>query len=202
MELAHRWGDRNLSRMELATAMVVLAVMIGLFSRYMLLVFARAEKNMVDNTVININTSLHYRAALALMKNDYIELEQLEKVNPMEGLRSMPDVDDYGENINRLQTLVSSDINVSVTNYGGIVLSNNFEIQEIGHWYFNIEENLLEYMVSNDEFFYSEIDGPSRIRFRVVISFNDKNFNTEYDPNIDEFKMLSLNSVDNYVWDL
>ena len=71
MELAHRWSDRNLSRLELISAVLVLAILIGVFSRYILVVFSSAEQSMVNSTVININTSLSYRAALLILEGEY-----------------------------------------------------------------------------------------------------------------------------------
>ena len=83
MELAHRWSDRNLTRMELVMAILLLAILIGTFSRYALVLFARVEKSMLDRTVININTALNYRASMAVMRGQYDELQFLIKMNPI-----------------------------------------------------------------------------------------------------------------------
>jgi hypothetical protein len=202
MELAHRWGDRNLSKMELIMAVLILSIMIGIFSRYMLSVFARAEQSLVSSTVININTALHYRASLAVIQDDYQQLEELEKINPMEDMHPMYVKSNYEENLSKVPIQVLSGAAVVLVNYGGTIVSDELEVQEKGQWYFNVDKNLIEYMISNNEFFDSDIVGPRRIRFRVALDYEDRNANKQYDPDIDEFKTLRLKSIDDYRWNL
>ncbi|MEO1925314.1 MAG: hypothetical protein ABGY08_04900, partial [Gammaproteobacteria bacterium] len=87
MELTHRWGDRNLTRIELVISILILALLVGTFSKYMFAMFAKAERTMVNKTVVSINTALHYRASMMVMRGQYDELQLLLKVNPMKELR-------------------------------------------------------------------------------------------------------------------
>ena len=70
MELMHRWSDRNLTRLELVMALLIMFILIGAFSRHVLIVFARAESTMINTTVMNMNTTLQYYAMNAALKGD------------------------------------------------------------------------------------------------------------------------------------
>ena len=83
----HRWIDRDLSRLELVIACSIILVLVGVFARHMLLVFARAEQSMVNRTVINIDTALKYQAVFFIMKDDYRDLARLADLNPMDTMQ-------------------------------------------------------------------------------------------------------------------
>jgi len=154
MELAHRWGDRNLTKMELVMALLVLAVLIGTFSRYVLVVFSRAEQSMINSTVININTALNYRAAMAVMRGEYQELETFEKKNPMEEMRSNIDINDLDMTMNGIPLVLGGASSISApANYGGEINAYTIESMEKGKWYFNQDNRHLIYLISNNEFF-------------------------------------------------
>ena len=83
MQLAHRWADRNLTRLELVLALIILLLVLGVFMRSVLVVFARAEQRMVESTIINLGTSLNYHASMAALRGDYEELPKLERRSPI-----------------------------------------------------------------------------------------------------------------------
>ena len=88
MQLAHRWSDRNLTRIELVMALLVLDSFRGVFSRHVLILFARAKKTFVESTVININTALRYYTVTLLMDNNTKALTNLGRINQMIEMRS------------------------------------------------------------------------------------------------------------------
>ena len=200
MYIAHRWGDRNLTRLEYVFAILILAIMIGVFSRYALVMFARAEQSIINSTVININTALHYRAALALMRGKYQDLKLLEETNPMQELQSNISIDEPEVVINNISfTLLASSSYIS-TNYAGEINAYTMDSMEKGKWYFNQDNRSLIYVIRNSEFFSSDAEGLPLMQFEIVIDYNDKNTNGEYDPESDEFRTIKLQPINNYEW--
>lgn len=198
MVLAHRWGARNLSKIELIVVILIFVIIIGVFSRYMLQVFSRAEQSMVNTSVMYINTALHYQAALAIMRNEYEKIELLKKINPLEDIYSNSDTSDFSEKLNNV--LLKTVVVVKPTNYGGIYYPNQITSLEKGQWYFDLEENLVIYIIRNDEFFDSELEGPSRLRFRIILDYDDLNANNQFEPDIDKFKTMGMVTIDDYQW--
>lgn len=202
MELAHRWHDRNLARMELVIAVLILGLLVGVFSRYTLRVFAHAERSMMNSTVISINTALNYRASMAVMMGKYDELEFLLKMNPMEDMQTIPEVNHFNNEINNYVFELASDIISPPSNYGGNLASYDPDLMEKGKWYYQQDEGLIVYTISNSEFFESNIDGLARIRFRIKFDYKDNNANGQYDKGVDEFNFVKLQAIDSYTWDL
>jgi hypothetical protein len=199
MELAHRWGNRNLTRLELVVAILILATMIGFFSKYALTIFSRAEQSLVNRTLININTALYYRSNMAVLKGEYEALYNLMKINPMDDMQQLPEVSDYKLANAETPFVMAGGMVNTPANYGGVIYSDD-EILEKGKWYFNQKDLYLEYVIRNSELFTSEIEGLPRIRFRTVMIYNDENENGHYEPDIDKFQTVRLNSIDKYQW--
>tara|TARA_R110002072_G_scaffold296981_1_gene469359 strand:- start:5476 stop:6084 length:609 start_codon:yes stop_codon:yes gene_type:complete len=200
MYIAHRWGDRNLSRMELVIAILVLAILAGVFSRHMLIVFAKAEQSMINSTIINFNTTLNYRAALAFMKNKYHELELLETTNPMKEQQVVITEELQSIGFHNLQLALMASTIYTPLNYAGEVNSLTMDSMEKGKWYFNQDNQHIIYKIRNTEFFSNDVEGSAQLQFRVVIDYDDANANGRYDPEVDDFKMMKLESVNHYQW--
>ena len=203
MELAHRWINRDLTRLELVMVLLILSLLIGAFSRYTLLIFARAEKSMVERTVININTALNYRASIPVLKGQYGKLEVLKRINPMEEMQQINELEDYAnKDMQNISLALSGAVLSMPLNYGGTITSEQLDTLEKGKWYFNNSESLIIYLISNTEFFNSGLSGPARIRFRIAIDYKDNNLNGRFDKNVDQYKTLKLKPVDQYIWDI
>lgn len=200
MELAHRWSDRNLTKLEYVFALLILAILIGTFSRYVLVVFSRAEQTMINSTVININTALNYRAAMAVMRGEYQELETFEKTNPMEAMQTKIDINDMDMIVNDLPLAAGVASISAPANYGGEINTYTKDSMEKGKWYFNQDNRHLIYLVSNSAFFSSGVEGRSMIQFRIAIDYEDRNANGHYDPAIDEFRSMKLQPIEQYQW--
>lgn len=200
MELAHRWGDRNLTKLEYIFAILIFAVLIGIFSRHVLMIFSRAEQGMISSTVININTALYYRAAMAEMRGEYDELELLRKINPMEQLQSIPDINDLDITMKNIPFALTAHSISTPANYGGEINAYTMESMEKGKWYFNQDNRHLVYYLNNSQFFSSNAGGLPIIQFRVEFAYEDRNSNGLYDPGIDEFKTMKLDPVGHYQW--
>ncbi len=200
MELAHRWRDRSLTKLELVVAILILAILIGSFSRYVLVIFSRAEQSMINSTVININTALHYRAAMVVMRGQYRELELLEEMNPMEEMQASPEINDPNLTFKNISLAPLTGTAFAPANYGGVMNAYTMGSIEKGKWYFNQDNRYLIYLVSNSEFFFSDETGLPIIRFQIMIDYKDRNSNGKYDPERDEFQTMKLHPVNHYQW--
>lgn len=201
MYLVPRWADRNLSRLELVSAWILILVLIGTFARHMFVVFARAEQSMVERTATNIRTALKYRAGLAGMEGDYETIREIASENPIEEIKSLEPEDlikRAGENSDQYLAAIPSLSTPS--NYGGEITDAQIGTAKKGYWYYNTADETLVYIIRNNEFFVSDLGGPPRIRFRLTIDYTDRNSNGQYDPGIDIYHSIGLTPVDAYKW--
>src|SRR3972149_8030617 len=195
----HRWSDRNLTLLELSAALLLIAFFIGVFARHVLIIFARAESTMVSATVININTALNYNAVLAVLNNNMDKLAALETMNAMSVVRApvtKADTGEHGQN----EFLNQQFHNWMPGNYLGDPAAPDPDMIPGGKWYFDRVDNLLVYRVNNPEYFYSELEGAPRIRFRVRVVYEDVNIDGKYDPAIDKFRTVKLESAEHFEW--
>lgn len=198
MELAHRWGDRNLTRLELVIALLILAALIGIFSRYMLLTFAKAERSMINYTVINLNSVLNLRASMAAMMN-VNDLEKVFRMNPMQTFQSNL----YeNNNTNNSIELYAIGYNFEVSNYGGVLVNDDPDYMEKGKWYYLQGEHILIYTVNNTELFKSNRKGLARINFELDLEYEDVNENGKFDIDSDKFQSVKYKEIDDYIWDI
>lgn len=201
MQLAHRWLDRNLSRLELVLSWLVIVFIIGLFVRTTLVIFTKAERTMVNTTINNINTALKYRAAIAVMQGDTKFLAGLAQQNPFTFVQNrQPLKQPAGANrFDELSDLVSA-YSGPPSNYLGELDDPDPATLKAGNWYFDTSDKTLNYLVSNTEYFHSDLDATPRIKLKVIVDYNDLNDNNRFDPGVDEFKSVSLQSIGRYSW--
>jgi hypothetical protein len=197
MEIAHRWLDRNLSKLELIVAMIILLLLVGSFSRYMFSVFGKVEKSMIDRTLININTAINYEAAFAVMRKDTESINKLLLMNPMNIMTNELNINEISKSeallaINHLPTLP--------TNYAGIVIDDSDTSLQSGNWYFDQDDRVLFYILNNAEFFKSNLEGSARIRYKIKLNYIDRDNDSSFSPLIDKFESMQLQSLDHYEW--
>ena len=89
---------------------------------------------------------------------------------------------------------------LSPSRYLGEFESPDIDDIDSGNWYYNRTDGTLVYVISNTEFFTSELAGPARIRFRVTVDYKDNNNNGRYDPGIDDFTGVELKNLEDYQW--
>lgn len=192
---------RNLTRLELVIAWSIIAMFVGVFTRYMLVVFARAERTMVNATIINMNTALKHHAAMAIMRGDQNLIAQLQDLNPLTRIQFLQQA--YSE----VEEILAVDLNilgntlfVKPPNYIGELSNADPAEIEAGNWYFDLEEKILIYRIRNAEFFYADSNGVPSLKFKIAIDYNDRNGDHQFTPNIDEFLSIRLQSHGQYTW--
>lgn len=169
--------------------------------RYMLLVFARAEQAMVEMTIVNINTSLGYYAALQIIESDGNNLNVVPGLNPFNYIQSKQDKYTRTEApFTMTRNLHLPALTGAPTNYLGEFFDPNPVEIAPGNWYYDLNDQTLNYRVRNTEFYYSNDSGIPMIKYRVVFDYNDINGNERFDAGIDQITGLKLVNLTNYSW--
>ncbi len=200
MRLAPRWISRDLSRLELFMSIIILAVLLSSFMRYSLQLFSQAEKRMFESTVININAALQYQAIFYQLNGEYEQLALMEDMNPMSYLQSAATIN-YQSDIEDLLESTDSTLSFfSPANYAGEINRFTKDTMEEGNWYFDQEQKLLIYLVSNPELFTTALKGKPRIIFKTNVNYLDKNNNGSYEAVVDEINSVKIQAQNTYDW--
>jgi len=203
MYIAGRWADRQLSRLELVVAVIVISLVLYILMLKMLKIFAAAERSLLTTTVVNINTAMQYRAAWYMLQGDYSELEIMQQMNPL----AMGEIDSAWlkpeKTLEVPSQILAGIVDVRLPgNYLGEMDRVNPEDIDGGHWYFDRQEQKLVYRVDNDEYFDSSLSGPARVEFNVIIDYVDTNSDNRFNPHIDEYRNIRLRAINDYEWQL
>jgi len=202
MYLAGRWANRQLSKLEMIVVVIIFTLLLTYFLNYMLRMFAIAERSLLMTSIININTTLQYRAAGYALRGDYDGLEGFKGLNPfaLEAIDPEWLANTLNTEANRPQLPVGKVYLGLPPNYLGELDNVDPEDIEAGSWYFDNQARTLVYMVKNREFFESSLPGPDRVEFYVDIDYADRNNNNQFDPAADEYKNIRLQATGEYDW--
>ncbi len=201
MALAHRWTSRNLSRLELTAAVVIIGILMGTFMDRGLRIFAMAEQRALQASVLNINTALTIMFYQLMAGNRVSEAAQWQHGNPLELIQSremLVEVDTI-QSHPELARLSALSVGLGSRYLGEYA---NLEPGEVrgGQWYFDLDDATLVYRIRNTEFFQSELADPPRIRFRLELEFDDLNGDGQYNPDLEFPSGAALRPVDDYQW--
>lgn len=201
MEIAHRWLDRRLSLLEGVVSWVFIIIVIGLFSRYMFIVFSKAEQSMINNTVININSAINYYSGIYLMQGNFEQLNDLINSNPIDIMSGNYNTDTLLSVKEFSGTLASATLfSPKPANYYGQVIDDNEPALEPGKWYFDLDNRFLFYRLSNTVFFNSELEGIERIRFKIRLNYTDNDKNNIFNYPEDDFISMKLEPMEQFTW--
>lgn len=200
MWLYHRWIDRNLTRLELVTSLMVILIFFGLFVRHSLIAIAMSERTSLNYTISNINSSLSIMAAKCLLLNNTTCLAAMQGMNPMGNLTySQAELLYLGKS----KDVVTGEFKMAPPpNYIGVRFQPDPSDLEAGIWYFDLADNTLVYTVKNNEYFSSDTPGIAAVKFQVILDYQDKNENNIFDLPADEFTAIKLKNLNSYHWNL
>jgi type II secretory pathway pseudopilin PulG len=133
----------GLSLFELVIALLVAAILMGIFLERVQFYKLQAEELMVKAVVTNIRTSLRVRTALLISQRDRAGLERLVQLNPMHTL-IVPPANYLGE--------IDEETNASLL---------------AGNWYFRIRDKELVYLLNSGTFV--AIEGQKSLNFKVKL---------------------------------
>lgn len=195
-----RWSDHRLSRLELVFVVIILLVLVSVFLNYMIVMMARAERSMVETSIVNMNSALRVQALHALANNDGSKIEDLRHANPVTLLEQEIDWDQPQTTESaRMATLVRTRNSAMLPNYAGELTTEAGLELEAGSWYFDTEKDALVYLVRNAEVFRSELAGPARLRFQLEIG-NAANPDKIPANGGNAISQISLQPMDEYQW--
>lgn len=162
-----------------------------------------AEKAYVTATEVNINTALQYQAANYYLRGQHELLKSMEGMNPFAMMIDMVSLEGAeGESLAVKKIIAETAGVTGPAAYIGELSDINLSEIEPGHWYFDANERMLVYIVNNREFFLSALPGRARIRYRVLMDYEDINENNQYDESVDHFRAMKLKKLDEYSWDI
>lgn len=126
---------------------VWVVLLVGILSMvvldYMLHYIEVAEKGAMENTVMNLRSSLRLRLAEALVHQDVEEVQRLARGNPMKWLHEVP------------------------PNYVGEFAAPEPGTVALGKWYWDWSSRELVYLVDNGREFTPDAEGRKRVRYRI-----------------------------------
>jgi hypothetical protein len=198
--LFSRWSDYQLSRLELVFAIIVILVLLSMFLNRMVVMLAQAERVLVENTIVNLNTSLRFYAAHKQMTANSAALSDVHHGNPVRLLEEQPDNPvPMRAGSEQMAAMLSVRSTTALPNYAGEMTETEAVNLHGGSWYFDPEQRALVYLVRNAEVFRSNLPGPARIRYRMVLDFQDMNNDGRY-SGVDKYNDLGLKPLDDYQW--
>lgn len=201
MAMAHRWASRNLSRLELAAAVIILGIVATSFMGFALRVLAAAEEQYVQATVLNIASALRiqfYRFVIEGRSHEVMSWRDANPVALIEEWGAPADIDAAARH-------------PALARYGATAagLGSRYlgEFDGLdpgsvagGRWYFERFDSALVYRVRNAEFFRSALPGAARIRYRIDVRFDDRNGDGEYNSGTDEVRDVVLVPLEAFRW--
>lgn len=201
MALAHRWASRNLSRLELAAAVIVIAVICTAFLGRGLRVLAAAEEQNVQASMLNIESALRILFYGLIVDGRAAEAITWQNGNPVTLMQSWGTATDIGTAVTYPELARFGTMSGAMgMNYVGEFEAIDPGAISPGHWYFDRQERMLVYRVRNDEFFRSTLPGPARIRFRLDVHFDDPDRDGRYNPATEIITGVGLVPADNFTW--
>lgn len=168
-----RQRNAGFSLVELAAALVIIAILAAVALHKLAPILADAERTALENTVGILRSALGINVASYLAKADLQGIQGLSGSNPMELLNEPP------------------------KNYLG-VLDENSSVGD-GVWYFDRKRSELVYRVQHTEVFRGSPGQPAEARFAVRSVYEDRNRNGRYDAG-DLFFGVRLEAMTPYHW--
>ncbi len=198
--MALRWADRNLSKLEVISVVCVLLILFNVFLGKVLKIFINAERSMVENTLINMNTALRFHALHYQIKGDNLSLKAMDGMNPVEVMTAAPDDGLQGYAELSSSGKIKSMLIKPPVNYAGEFSGENAQQVPKGRWYFDPAERSLVYHVRSTGLFRSNVIGTERLRYSVRLLYDDVDQDGQFDPVVDRYQSIKVVPHDEYVW--
>ena len=161
---------RNLSRVELAAALVMIAILFAMFMNRVTRVEAAAEKSILRATYQDMQSRLITLKVTLVFQEKRDQPLSLSGIARHIGRGTMP--------------LFESEANV------------NWEDLPRGAWIYFKDTQRFEYRVINEDYFDVESEEPKRVRFQLEPRYVDINRNGRYDESQDHLAGAVLKLLD------
>lgn len=167
--------SRSLSRLELALAVTLIGIFMGIFVQRVILLTVAAEATALELMIRNLRTGMMLYVSRQLLEGRRDRIEELAQSDPFV-VMDIP----YG-------------------NYGGVATAAEIEGVEAGQWFYDRDDNELVYKVVNRDYFRND-EGTDLVRLKTVLSYDDRNNDGSYERGIDRPRGVSLQLVGHYEW--
>jgi len=171
-----RLGMRGFSLLELVVVIVVVAILSGILLTRVLPLIGQAERVAFVQTRQQLRSALLLEAAERVARGESDALVSLSGMNPMALMLEPPG------------------------NYVGAGPPGGTEAMPRRAWYFDEADRLLVYKPGRQARF-DPLDGPTdRIEMQVSFAYRDRDADGRFDPSVDRFDGLRLESLHAYSW--
>lgn len=175
--LAARRRRRHLSRLELAIAVVIVGVLIGILIERGNALMVQAEQTGVEQVEGQIRAAIGLAVASRVAKGQLAAAAGLAASNPMNLLQTPP------------------------PNYLGALSDADPAQIAPGHWYFDMRSGYLVYRVKHADDFATSLRGPARAEFEIRLRYRDANDNGRYDAGEDILYGVNFTRVAPFSWE-
>ncbi len=174
--IATRPKPNGFTFLELLLVIILVIVFVALAMDRLLPLRGAAEAVSVARNVGVMRSALGIEVGERVVRDGAASLGELHRGNPMEILQSPP------------------------ANYLGELDGPDPATIEGGHWYFDSHSRELVYRVRWPRYFDSELEGPPRIRWRLLVEYHDRDATGDFTPGADSVSGVRLHSPDRYDW--
>ncbi len=136
---------RGFSLLELVIALLLVAVLIGVFLDRTLYYRELAEKSAMEQVALDLRSSVNLRVAELVLESRFADLGPLAAQNPMDLLQRKPQ------------------------NYRGVLTGANTQAVVTGNWYFDNTSQEVVYYVDSGRYFAPDEEGRMRAAWRVKL---------------------------------
>jgi len=159
----NRFEWHNHKRLQLLTALAVVALLFSVFMDRVTRLSAESERVAADQSVVTMTTLLTQVVVKHAVLGKLNELQVFADTNPMR--------------------LVEAQLGVVPANYAGEMHRAQAAQVSRGTWFFDLDSR---------ELVYGYINRPAQLRLRLAVNFSDSDANGSFDPGDDRVTGLHL----------
>jgi hypothetical protein len=182
---------RDLSRLEMMLAFVIIGVLITVFMQQLDTIASRTEQVRFINTMSALRQGLNNLLMQYMVTHDDEGIAALNHNNPY--VTALTGPYEMGKNGRPLAT------GEVVHGYLGKYREPLSEDLASGNWLYNQTTGHLVYLVRNSEYFQTDLDGRPRIRIAVSLQYNDRNGDKRYSKG-EPVSGVSVRILDQVKW--
>ena len=167
---------RGFTLLELVIAICIIALLIAIALDRLLGLRVEAERVAMEEVLGALRAGVALELVSLVVQGADRDLAELHESNPMDSLMQVP-----------------------ATYLGELEGADPAGVRS-GHWYFDRADRLLVYRVRYGEHFETELAGPPRARFRVELTYRDRNQNGRFDSDADGLQGVRVRAAEPYRW--
>lgn len=143
-------NQRGFTLFELVVVVTIISALAVVALNYYYKLLVDVERTSMEHDLGVMHSAIGMQVAAHFVAGDMAGLKQLADSNPMDLLAEKPN------------------------NYLGV--SNHYQLEdtEKGSWFYDSQSQVLIYMVRNQVYFDTDLEGPARIRFKIFPVYTDR----------------------------